>query len=205
MRPTAGENRSARRTRALIEQAFLELIGQKQIRKVTVQELIDRADVCRTTFYAHYRDIPDLLDSIEEQLLKQVRTVLEELDQAPIRVNGEYPAIQAVVELYDRYGDLFLLLNGEYGDPGFDERFQNTIYEVTRELRMAKEGAAFDEMRHKLYSCYVISGGISVLNRLLSEHLPLDIQQASSILGAMAAAGERVFLGMSDAGSEPGS
>ena len=198
MRPTAGENRSARRTRALIEQAFLELIGQKQNRKVTVQELIDRADVCRTTFYAHYRDIPDLLDSIEEQLLKQVRTVLEELDQAPIRVNGEYPAIQAVVELYARHGDLFRLLNGEHGDPKFDERFQNTIYDVTRELRMVKEGADFDELRHKLYSCYVIGGGISVLNRLMYEELPVDFREASSVLGAMAAAGERVFLGLNN-------
>lgn len=196
MRPTAGENRSARRTRALIEKAFIELMEQKPIRKVTVQELIDRADVCRTTFYAHYQDIPDLVDSIEQALLQKVRTALEQLDQAPIRVDGEYPTIQAVVELYARHGDLFLLLNGEHGDPKFDERFQDTIYDVTRKLRMAKEGADFDEARHKLYSCYVISGGISVLNRLLSEHLPLNVQDASSILGAMAAAGEQVFLGL---------
>ena len=196
MRPTAGDNRSARRTRALIEKAFVELLEQKPIRKVTVQELIDRADVCRTTFYAHYRDIPDLLESIEQALLQKVRTALEKLDQAPIRVDGEYPTIQAVVELYARHGDLFLLLNGEHGDPKFDERFQDTIYDVTRKLRMAKEGDAFDETRHKLYSCYVIGGGISVLNRLLSEHLPLNVQDAGSILGAMAAAGEQVFLGL---------
>lgn len=194
MRETAGDNRSARRTRALIEQAFLELIGQKPIRKITVQELIDRANIARTTFYLHYHDIPDLVDSVEQTLLTEVRSALEQLDQTPIRVNGEYPTIQAVVEIFARHADRFLLLNGEHGDPTFDERFQDTIYEVTRKLRAVKEGAAFDEMRHKLYSCYVISGGISVLNRLLKEGLPVDAQQASSILGAMASAGERVFL-----------
>lgn len=194
MRETAGDNRSARRTRALIEQAFLELIGQKPIRKVTVQELIDRANIARTTFYLHYHDIPDLVDSVEQTLLDEVRSALEQLDQTPIRVDGEYPTIQAVVEIFARHADLLLLLNGEHGDPTFDERFQDTIYEVTRKLRAVKEGAAFDEMRHKLYSCYVISGGISVLNRLLKEGLPVDVRQASSILGAMASAGERVFL-----------
>ncbi len=194
MRETAGDNRSARRTRALIEQAFLELIGQKPIRKITVQELIDRANIARTTFYLHYHDIPDLVDSVEQTLLTEVRSALEQLDQTPIRVNGEYPTIQAVVEIFARHADLLLLLNGEHGDPTFDERFQDTIYEVTRKLRAVKEGAAFDEMRHKLYSCYVISGGISVLNRLLKEGLPVDVRQASSILGAMASAGERVFL-----------
>lgn len=198
MRPTAGDNRSARRTRALIARAFLEMMEQKPIRKITVQELIDRADVCRTTFYAHYQDIPDLLESIEDAVLREVRSALEKLDQAPIRVDGEYPTIQTVVEFYAQHADLFLLLNGENGDPAFDEKFQDTIYDVTRKLRMAKEGAAFDETRHRLYSCYVISGGISVLNRLLAEHLPLDIQQAGSILGTMAAAGEKVFLGLSE-------
>lgn len=198
MRATAGENRSARRTRALIEQAFLELLEQKPIRKVTVQELIDRADICRTTFYTHYQDIPDLVDSIEQALLQEVRAALEELDQAPIRVDGKYPTIQTVVEFYARNADVFRLLNGENGDSAFDEKFQDTIYDVTRKLRMVKEGEEFDETRHKLYSCYVISGGISVLNRLLAEHLPLDIHQAGSILGAMAAAGEKVFLGQID-------
>ena len=134
------------------------------------------------------------MDSVEQTLLDEVRSALEQLDQTPIRVNGEYPTIQAVVEIFARHADLLLLLNGEHGDPTFDERFQDTIYEVTRKLRAVKEGAAFDEMRHKLYSCYVISGGISVLNRLLKEGLPVDVRQASSILGAMASAGERVFL-----------
>ena len=195
MRETAGRNRNARRTRMLIEQAFLELIEQKPIRKITVQELVDRADICRTTFYTHYHDVPDLLESMEQFLLDEVRASLRQLDREPIRVGEEYPTIRVVVELYAQHADAFRLLNGENGDPAFDERFQDTIYEATRELRAAKEGDAFDEGRHRLYSCYVISGGISVLNRLLAEGLPLDFAQASSILCAMACAAERLFLG----------
>ena len=198
MRETAGDNRSARRTRALIERAFLELMERKPIRKITVQELIDRANIGRTTYYTHYHDIPDLLESIEQALLDEVRCALEKLDRTPFRVNDTYPTIQTVVEVFAQKADLFLLLNGANGDPTFDERFQDTIYEATRELRALKEGDAFDEMRHKLYSCYVIGGGISVLNRLLKERLPLDVQQTSIVLGAMAAAGERVFLDQSD-------
>ena len=195
MRETAGSNRNARRTRAAVEKAFLEILEQKPIRKVTVQELIDRANICRTTFYAHYHDIPDLLDSMEQYLLDEVRAGLRQLEQTPIRVEGEYPTIRVVVDLYARHAEMFRILNGEHGDPDFDERFQDTIYEATRELRAAKEGEAFDEKRHRLYSCYVISGGISVLDRLLSEGLPLDFAQASSILCAMASAAERLFLG----------
>ena len=39
-----------------------------------------------------------------------------------------------------------------------------------------------------------MSGGISVLDRMLSATLPLNPTEAGRVLGAMAAAGERVFL-----------
>ena len=194
MRKVKQDNRSTRRTRAAIREALSDMLAVKPIGKITVQELIDKANICRTTFYAHYEDIYDLLFEVENDILSEIREGLEGLDQAPIRVEEQYPAIEAVVEVYARHENLIRLLNGPNGDPGFDARLQDTIYDVTRQLRRLKEGDAFDEERHRLYSCYVISGGISVLNRMLSANLPIDPAEAGRVLGAMAAAGERIFL-----------
>ena len=194
MRKVSKDIRSTRRTRSAIREALTEMLALKPVGKITVQELIDRANICRTTFYAHYEDIYDLLSEVENDILSEIREGLEGLDQAPIRVEEQYPAIEAVVEVYARHENLIRLLNGPNGDPGFDARLQDTIYDVTRHLRRLKEGDAFDEERHRLYSCYVISGGISVLNRMLSANLPIDPKEAGRVLGAMAAAGERIFL-----------
>ena len=196
MRKVKQDNRSTRRTRAAIREALSDMLAVKPIGKITVQELIDKANICRTTFYAHYEDIYDLLFEVENDILSEIREGLEGLDQAPIRVEEQYPAIEAVVEVYARHENLIRLLNGPNGDPGFDARLQDTIYDVTRQLRRLKEGDAFDEERHRLYSCYVISGGISVLNRMLSANLPIDPKEAGRVLGAMAAAGERIFLAL---------
>ena len=54
-------DRRVRRTRELLRRALLELILEKGYARVTVQEIIDRADVGRSTFYAHFRDKEDLL------------------------------------------------------------------------------------------------------------------------------------------------
>ena len=194
MRKVSKDNRSTRRTRSAIREALTEMLALKPVGKITVQELIDRANICRTTFYAHYEDIYDLLSEVEDDILSEIREGLEGLDQAPIRVEEQYPAIEAVVEVYARHEKLIRLLNGPNGDPACDARLQDTIYEVTRQLRRIKEGDAFDEERHRLYSCYVISGGISVLNRMISANLPIDPKEAGRVLGAMAAAGERIFL-----------
>lgn len=196
MRKVSKDNRSTRRTRSAIREALTEMLALKPVGKITVQELIDRANICRTTFYAHYEDIYDLLSEVENDILSEIREGLEGLDQAPIRVEEQYPAIEAVVEVYARHENLIRLLNGPNGDPGFDARLQDTIYDVTRQLRRLKEGDAFDEERHRLYSCYVISGGISVLNRMISANLPIDPKEAGRVLGAMAAAGERIFLAL---------
>ena len=194
MRKVKQDNRSTRRTRAAIREALSDMLAVKPIGKITVQELIDKANICRTTFYAHYEDIYDLLFEVENDILSEIREGLEGLDQAPIRVEEQYPAIEAVVAVYARHEKLIRLLNGPNGDPAFDARLQDTIYQQTRDLRKVKEGDAFDEERHRLYSCYVISGGISVLNRMLSANLPINPKEAGRVLGAMAAAGERVFL-----------
>jgi AcrR family transcriptional regulator len=56
-----------RRTRKLINQAFLDLMHEKGFQSISVQDIADRAEVNRATFYAHYEDKYDLLDSITRE------------------------------------------------------------------------------------------------------------------------------------------
>ncbi|WP_067900674.1 TetR/AcrR family transcriptional regulator [Nocardia vaccinii] len=54
-------DRRIRRTRELLHRALIELMLERGYARVTVQDIIDRADVGRSTFYAHFRDKDDLL------------------------------------------------------------------------------------------------------------------------------------------------
>ena len=54
-------DRRVRRTRELLRSALLSLIQEKGYDRITVQDILDRADVGRSTFYAHYRDKNELL------------------------------------------------------------------------------------------------------------------------------------------------
>ncbi len=56
-------DRRVRRTRALLLSALLSLVQEKGYDRITVQDILDKADVGRSTFYAHYRDKDDLLRS----------------------------------------------------------------------------------------------------------------------------------------------
>lgn len=63
------DDRRTNRTRRSLSQALIELILEKHYDEITVQDVIDQADVGRSTFYAHYRDKEDLLESNFEKFL----------------------------------------------------------------------------------------------------------------------------------------
>lgn len=54
-------------TKKVIQESLLELLQDKDIHKVTVTDICKKADFNRGTFYAHYKDAYDLLDSMERE------------------------------------------------------------------------------------------------------------------------------------------
>lgn len=65
---TKKPDRRIQRTRQLLQESIISLILDKGYRKITVQDIIDRANVGRSTFYSHFRDKEDLLISSFEEL-----------------------------------------------------------------------------------------------------------------------------------------
>ena len=72
----APPDRRVRRTRKLLHDAFISLVIEKGYEKTTIQDILDRADVGRSTFYVHYRDKEALLtanfDAMHEQLEREL-------------------------------------------------------------------------------------------------------------------------------------
>lgn len=61
-----GLNSSSRKTRNLIKETFAELMNEKkELSKITVTELVKRADITRGTFYTHYDDIYDVANDYQ--------------------------------------------------------------------------------------------------------------------------------------------
>jgi AcrR family transcriptional regulator len=79
-------DRRVRRTRDALGDALVALMQEKPFESITVQHVLDRAGVGRSTFYAHYRDKDDLFLSDLEDFLEGMSTLLQRRREASNRV-----------------------------------------------------------------------------------------------------------------------
>src|SRR6266545_1260869 len=61
-------DRRVQKTRKLLQDALIELVVEKSYESVSIREILDRANVGRSTFYAHFQDKDQLLHSILDRL-----------------------------------------------------------------------------------------------------------------------------------------
>ncbi len=60
------------RTRQLLEDSFLELLGQHAFQSITIQQIVARAGINRVTFYDHYEDKYDLYRQLVRKIFTQI-------------------------------------------------------------------------------------------------------------------------------------
>lgn len=72
------EYKSAIRSRKLINAALADLLLEKPLDKITVTDVVRKAEINRGTFYAHYQDINDVINHWIEGAFSQIRTALSE-------------------------------------------------------------------------------------------------------------------------------
>ena len=123
----AMEDRRLRRTRERLRESLLELLGEKDIRAVTVKELTDRADVNRGTFYSHYQDIYDMLDQLEAEVFGEFTALLDAYTQADLE-RGLEPILRDVFCFVDRHAGLCLRLMAGDQENAFFQRLRQEIH-----------------------------------------------------------------------------
>ncbi len=80
------EDRRVRRTRDKLGDALVELLVQKPFDEITVQDVLDRAGVSRSTFYSHFSDKNDLFFSDSDEFLEGMATALSRFGDKSERV-----------------------------------------------------------------------------------------------------------------------
>ncbi|MBI4913829.1 MAG: TetR/AcrR family transcriptional regulator [Acidobacteria bacterium] len=136
--PKPSPDRRVRRTRASLQEALASLLTEQDWDQINVQEICDRADVGRSTFYLHFQG--------KEQLLSESFGGLRRFLQDPARHPGGriegLPFLRRLLQHVLEQRKLFQAVIGRGSSQLVQARFRGMVAELTEEdlLRSAKPG-----------------------------------------------------------------
>lgn len=193
MRNTKDDRRS-QRTRQLLGQALTALMGERRYDTITVQDIIDRANVGRSTFYAHYLDKEDLLVSEFTRVLDLLTRQIEPTGQAePQRLLALAPFFEHVrghQHLYRallRGGAIELILKTSR------ERFRQQIEQRLRALLPSGQTPGAPP---ELVADYLAGAILSLLTWWMDNQMALPSEQMDALFHQLVLPGVRATLGL---------
>lgn len=80
-------NQRAMQTEQRIKWVFLELLKEKDISHISVSEICQRAEIHRTTFYVHYKDVADLMEKLIGEMYMQIMSFFVQ-EGGPVQSSG---------------------------------------------------------------------------------------------------------------------
>ncbi len=162
---TNNEDRRLKRSRKLLSSAMTELLQEKRYIDITVKDIIDRADVGRTTFYTHYQDKEDLLiSSLEDILVNFIHHMDEE---------GEGQGLLSTIEFFrhvKEHQDLYKALLRGQGMALLFDRGQSMISQKIEEHVSSLPGQQTDLSIPLPFISNYLAGAFLVLLKWWVDH-----------------------------------
>lgn len=162
-------DRRVRRTRALLRQGLAQLMGEKSVNEVTVTELVDLVDINRSTFYLHYRDIPHMLECVEQELYDQILHAMEENLTGGFS-GSNLPFLEDVFSILFANRDICAALLSPRGDIGFLHHIEEMLSKYILTPLQRTEPERRTEVAYRYAFC--VAGGMGLIKDWLSRGCP---------------------------------
>lgn len=170
-------NQRTRLSKMLFKNALMDLLKKKgSINKVSVRELCDRAELNRSTFYAHYQEPNDLLIEIETELLDATEEHLKKIGAE--NEIGAHKYILSFLQYIRQNDKPFRALLIDSTDPEFRSRFmQQSIIQFVENLRIVLP----KELEQYIFS-YILNGSTGIIIQWIRSDYAADENEIVNLL-----------------------
>lgn len=122
------EYKSAIRSRKMIRHAFVELILEKELEKITVKSIVEKAEISRGTFYAHYSDIYAVIEEIENETMSKMIEFLNDFEDVDLLQNP-MPFLLKMEHFFKQDIEFYRMLIYTKGAPTFITKLKAVLME----------------------------------------------------------------------------
>ena len=167
-------DRRQQKTRKAIFNAFTSLLSEKKYNHITVQDIIDAADVGRTTFYAHFETKDDLLRSLCEELFGHI------ISNAVVSANTHRPCSDSdaphsvfchlLQHLQENSSNILGLLSCESNEI-FLGYFRESLAELVRQLPEVQERSRTSEIPQAFLINHITGSYVEMVHWWIKGHM----------------------------------
>ena len=130
-------DRRKRKTRKAIFDACVALMQEKEFQNITVNEIVERADINRGTFYLHFVDKYDMMNSFENEMIEKIEDVM--LNNIPKKqfeelfIQSRYDTVVEILKCYEQNKELLHLLMRSSHSASFQAKLRDKLKFVVTE------------------------------------------------------------------------
>ncbi len=159
-------DRRIKYTKMLLKNSLIDLMREYPISKISVKMLCEKADINRSTFYAHYSDQFELLKKLECEVISEFERQIESQcfeKHDKKSVNWLNEILMYVAE----NAELCKVLLGDNGDPDFQREIMRLAQQKTlTELRNYKN---MDTRTSEYLQSFTVTGALNVVQKWLQD------------------------------------
>jgi len=187
--PTNTIDRRSLRSRRMMHLAATELIDELGLNGFTVSDLMERADLNRSTFYGHYSDLDDLIQQLKVEIVEDLSTLKPGIVAVSIKdilayeLTGKPPAVTSLLfDILREHGRLLRGLLCQNGDAEFqavlrDEVCANLIRSILHKKYTQKPSALVE-----YYIRYYSSALLGIIQLWLENGMVENSNQMARIM-----------------------
>jgi len=178
-------DRRVRRTRRALQEALINLVLEKGYDAVTIEEITDRADLGRTTFYLHFRDKEELLlhaiDTICDDFIKKHQSLMELVDIPKDTIHRLSLSLDERI-LYHifihakEHANLYKVMMRGEGGAMVSQRLGNIIKDETLK-RLKKNKRLEMKVPLEVFAVYFAGTLMGLVTWWLEEDMPYPIEE----------------------------
>lgn len=183
------EDRRSLRTKRLLNEAFACLLKERGLDNFSVGDLTERADINRATFYAHYKDMDEMLLSIEDEIIETLAALKPKIKAVGLAelsiftISGTPPKV--TIELFDRLrenGALLKILLCASGDAKFQARLRDKLCATLVRTVLHKKYTENPTPLTEYYISYYAAAMVGLIQHWLDLGMPESSDEMARIL-----------------------
>ncbi|MDP4127528.1 MAG: TetR/AcrR family transcriptional regulator [Bacillota bacterium] len=159
-------DRRSRKTKKVLLQALTTLMSKKKMSSITVKEITDLADVNRSTFYLYYKDVFDMVETVETEILQDFSDAYNKFTKSANTYDNLLSFFTYLFEFVQSNAEICRILLGPEGDYVFLEKLKDAIKQSHPPIYNPSS-----EIKLHYYMPFIISGCIGVIQQWLNDEM----------------------------------